>query len=304
MGDGASTLAKRGPGSLRRPVWRLRDRLLELDHPIVVGVLNVTPDSFSDGGRFLDPEAAEARAREMVEEGADLIDLGAESTRPGASPVPEEGQWDRLGPVLARLRDLGVPLSVDTTRGEVARRALEAGVAAINDVSALRFDPAIAELVAEADAGLVLMHMRGTPRTMQLDTHYDDLIAEVRGALGAAVDRAVHRGCRPDQLVVDPGIGFGKSAEGSLELLLRLRELAALGRPILVGPSRKSFIGKVLDVPAEERLEGTLAACVLALAGGARLFRVHDVGPARRALDMAEAILRAGTDREAREASG
>ncbi len=261
---------------------------------MVMGVLNVTPDSFSDGGRFLHPDAAAARARRMVEEGADLVDVGAESSRPGAAAVSAGEEWDRLAPVLARLRDLPVPISVDTTKGEVARRALEAGAAAINDISALRFDPDVARAAAEAGAGLVLMHMRGTPRTMQADTEYDDLMGEVAGALADALGRARAAGCAAEQLVVDPGIGFGKSPEGNLEILARLDRLAPLGQPILVGPSRKSFIGAVLGLPVEERLEATLAACVAALFRGARIFRVHDPEPARRALDLAEAVRRAG----------
>lgn len=275
--------------------WRLRDRVLSLERPAVVGVLNVTPDSFSDPGRYLDPGAAAERARALVDEGADVVDVGAESTRPGADPVPADEEWGRLEPVLARLGDLPAPISVDTTKSEVARRALEAGAAAINDVSGLRFDPAIASLAAETGAGLVLMHMRGDPRTMQRDTRYDDLIGEVREALARSRDAALAAGCSPDQVVLDPGIGFGKSAEGNLELLARLDALLELGRPLLVGPSRKSFIGAILEVSPEERLEGTLAACALALARGARLFRVHDARATRRALDVAEAILRAGS---------
>lgn len=261
----------------------------------MVGVLNITPDSFSDGGRFLDPAAAADRARAMVEEGADVVDLGAESTRPGAEPVPVEEEWRRLAPVLQRLRGLPAPISVDTTKAEIARRALEEGASAMNDVSGLRFEPAIAELAAETGAGLVLMHMRGDPRTMQRDTAYHDLIGEVRDSLAASRDAALAAGCRPGQLVLDPGIGFGKSAEGNLELLARLAALRDLGLPLLVGPSRKSFLGAILGLPPEERVEGTLAACVMALVAGARLFRVHDVLPARRALDVAEAIRRAGS---------
>lgn len=278
----------------RAPAWRLRDRALPLDRPRVVGILNVTPDSFSDGGLYLDPEEAAARARAMVEEGADLIDVGAESTRPGARPVDAEEEWSRLAPVLDALGALPVPLSVDTTKAEVARRALEAGAAAINDISGLRFAPRIAELAADSGAGLVLMHMRGDPRTMQEDTRYDDLVGEVRAALAASRDAALAAGCRPEQVALDPGIGFGKSAEGNLELLARLDAFGGLGHPLLVGPSRKSFLGALLGLPPEERVEGTLAACVMALARGARLFRVHDVREARRALDVAEAIRRAG----------
>ncbi len=272
----------------------------------MIGILNVTPDSFSDGGRYLASAAAVERARELVEGGADVLDVGAESTRPGAEPVPADREWARLEPVLAALEDLPVPISVDTTKASIARRAIEAGAAAINDISGLRADPGIARSAAETGAGLILMHMRGDPRTMQRDTSYEDLIGEVRGALSASRDAALAAGCQADQLVLDPGIGFGKSAEGSLELLARLDAFVELGLPLLVGPSRKSFLGAILDLPVEEREEGTLAACVMALERGARLFRVHDPRAARRALDVAEAIRRARSGREesGREGSG
>lgn len=282
------------------PGWRLRGRRLPLDRPAIVGILNVTPDSFSDGGRFLDPGRAAERARAMVEEGADVVDVGAESTRPGAASVSAEEEWGRLAPVLARLRDLDVPVSVDTTKRFVAERALAAGAAAINDVSGLRFEPALAELAAREGAGLVLMHMRGTPRTMQEDVSYGDLVGEVREGLRSSLGVALEAGCDPEQVVVDPGIGFGKSAEGNLELLARLDAFRGLGSPILVGPSRKSFIGKLLNVDSSERIEGTLAACVMALDRGASLFRVHDVRPLRRGLDLAHAILAAGGARPRR----
>ena len=274
--------------------WRIRGGTIALDRPVVVGVLNVTPDSFSDGGRYLDPAAAVDRAWRLAEEGADLVDVGGESTRPGADPVPATEEWRRLEPVLSRAADLPVPLSVDTTKREVAERALEAGAAVLNDVSGLRFEPGLADLAARTGAGLVLAHMRGDPRTMQEDVTYDDLVREVREALERSKGIALAAGCASDALVVDPGIGFGKSARGSLELLARLPELASVGLPVLVGPSRKSFIGEVLDQPVEERGEGTLAACVMALERGARLFRVHDVRAARRALDLATAVRRAG----------
>lgn len=279
--------------------WRIRGGHLGLGRPLVMGILNVTPDSFSDGGRYLDPGAAAERAARMIEEGADLVDVGGESTRPGAKPVPAEEEWRRVGPVLERLAAGSDPVvvSVDTTKGEVARRALDAGASIVNDVSGLRFDRSIAEMAARTGAGLVVMHMRGDPSTMQADVAYDDLVGEVRDRLRESVEVAVQSGCDPEQVVVDPGIGFGKSAEGNLELLARLDRLLPLGRPILVGPSRKSFLGALLDLPPEERVEGTLAACVVALTRGARIFRVHDVAPARRALDVAEAIRRRGDGR-------
>ena len=283
--------ARAGSAGSRAGSWSIRGRVLDLDRPLIMGVLNVTPDSFSDGGRYLETGNALDRARELVDGGADLLDVGGESTRPGARAVPADEEWDRIGPVLAGLEDLEVPLSVDTTKSDVARRALEAGAAVINDVSGLRFDPELAGLAAETGAGLVLMHMRGTPRTMQEDTDYDDLVGTVRGELASALRRAEERGCDPAQVVLDPGIGFGKSAAGSRRLLARAGEFAVDGRPVLVGPSRKSFIGETLGLPVEERVEATLAACVVALTAGAGVFRVHDVAAARRALDMADAVL-------------
>ncbi len=276
------------------PVWRLGDHRLLVDRSIVVGVLNVTPDSFSDGGAYLEPAAAEERAHQLVEEGADVIDVGGESTRPGAQRVPAGEEWSRIGPVLTRLRSsLACPISVDTTKASVAARALDAGASAINDISGLRADPEIASLAAGSGAGLVLMHMRGDPRTMQSDVEYEDLVGEVRSSLATALQTATDSGCELDQLVVDPGIGFGKSPEGSLQLLSHLGRFVDLGRPIMVGPSRKSFIGRVLDLSLQDRVEATVAACVVALERGARLFRVHDVREVRRALDLADSIRRA-----------
>jgi dihydropteroate synthase len=260
----------------------------------VAGVLNVTPDSFSDGDRYVEPAAAIEHAFRMVEEGADLVDVGAESTRPGAAPVDAEEEWSRLSGVVEPLAQRGVTISIDTMKVEVATRAIDAGAAIVNDVSGLRESPGIAELCARTGAGLVLMHMRGSPRTMQEDTSYDDLIGEVAGWLEGRAALAREAGCASEQIVIDPGIGFGKSVNGNLELLARTAEFVRLGYPVLVGPSRKSFIGKVLGVPVERRVEGTLAACLAAFERGARLFRVHDVGPTRRALDLADAIRRAG----------
>lgn len=284
--------ARAGRTDSRAGSWSIRGRSLELDRPLVMGVLNVTPDSFSDGGRYLRPEDAIARAGRLAEEGADLLDVGGESTRPGAGAVSAAEEWDRIGPVLEALRGLDVPLSVDTTKAEVARRALGAGAAVLNDVSGLRSDPEIGDLAAESGAGLVLMHMRGTPRTMQEDTSYDDLVGSVLAALAEALERALERGCSAEQVVLDPGIGFGKDASGSRTLLARAGVFAVRGRPVLVGPSRKSFIGETLGLPVDERVEATVAACVVALAAGASVFRVHDVAAARRALDMAAALLR------------
>lgn len=259
-----------------------------------MGVLNATPDSFSDGGLYDVPERALARAERMVAEGADLLDLGGESTRPGAAPVSPADEAARILPVLRLLRArLSVPVSVDTRRAEVARLALDEGAEIVNDVSALA-DPAMGGVVAEAEAGVVLMHMRGTPETMQRDPRYADVAGEVADELAAALERARAAGIADGRVVLDPGIGFAKTAEHNLELLARLGELARLGRPLLLGPSRKSFLGKILGgIPAEERDAGTAAACVVGLLHGARVFRVHDVRIVRHALDVAEAVRRA-----------
>ena len=291
---------ERSDGAVRRR-WSVRGGSVSLDRPVVMGVVNVTPDSFSDGGRHLDPDDAVSRARRLVEQGADLLDVGAESTRPGAEPVPTDEEWRRLEPVLERITELPVPVSVDTRRVVTARRALEAGAAIVNDVSGLSNDPALAELAAETGAGLVLMHMRGTPPDMQDDTEYDDLVGEVLEALRRSVGRARSAGCSAEQLVVDPGIGFGKSAGGSLRLLARAGTFSRAGGPVMVGPSRKSFIGETLGLPLDERVEATASACVMALERGARLFRVHDVKAVRRALDMAAAIRAADRPAGSRE---
>ena len=270
--------------------WRVRDREIPLDQFVLAGILNVTPDSFSDGGRFFEPELAIARAIEMVAEGAGLIDIGAESTRPGSERVSVEEEWGRLEPVLRGLRDLPVPISVDTSKLQVAERAIDAGAGAINDVTGLQHNPRVADLAARTGAGLVIMHMRGTPRTMQNDTWYQDVVKEVCGTLAKARDAAIRVGCHPDQIAVDPGLGFGKSVEGNLELIARLDELADLGAPVWIGPSRKSFLGSILSVGSDDRLPGTVAACLAALEKGANVLRVHDVRELRDALKVHVAI--------------
>ncbi|HEX5724636.1 MAG TPA: dihydropteroate synthase [Longimicrobiaceae bacterium] len=277
--------------------WQLRGRALALDRPRVVGILNVTPDSFSDGGRFREAGPALARARELAAAGADLIDVGGESTRPGADPVSPDEEAARVLPVIRLLRDaLDLPLSVDTRRAAVAREALAAGAHAVNDVSALG-DPEMLRAVAESGAGLVLMHMRGTPRDMQEHAVYRDVAHEVTDELAVPLRRAELAGIAPARVVVDPGIGFAKTAEQNLELIARLQVLARLGRPILLGPSRKAFIGALLGGAAPDaRDAGTAGACVAGLARGARIFRVHDVRITRHALDVAFAILRAAPE--------
>jgi dihydropteroate synthase len=274
-------------------LWRCRDRVFDLtERTLVMGILNVTPDSFSDGGRYAAPEAAIARARELVAEGADVIDLGAESTRPGSAPVAEEEQWRRLEPVLAAvIADGAAVVSVDTASAEVAREALAAGAHVVNDITAMR-DPAMAATVARDGAGLVLMHMQGTPADMQRNPHYDDAAAEVTSFLGERLAAARAAGIAAECTALDPGVGFGKKFEHSLALIARLDELAALGRPVLIGVSRKSFIGAVLDLPVDQRVEGGLAAAAIAVFGGARIVRTHDVAATVRAVKVAT-VLRA-----------
>ncbi len=273
----------------------LRAKALEIplgSHVLIMGVLNVTPDSFSDGGRFLDPGAAVAQAEALVAQGADLIDLGAESSRPGSEPVDETEELRRLMPVIEALAPrVAVPLSIDTTKARVAQRALDAGACIVNDISALRFDPDMARVVATTGAGVVLMHMQGTPQTMQRTPQYDDVVSEVRAFLAARMAAAREAGIRPDQILLDPGFGFGKTVTHNLTLLARLDELAALGRPVLAGVSRKAFIGQILAREVGDRLMGTAAAVALAVERGARLVRVHDVGAIRDVVRMTEAVL-------------
>lgn len=272
-------------------IWSCRGVRFDLSaRTLVMGVLNVTPDSFSDGGRYLDPAAAIARGRELLAQGADLIDLGAESTRPGSAAVPADEQVRRLEPVVTALAaEPGAVLSVDTRSAAVAARALEWGVHVVNDVSALG-DPGMAGAVAPSGAGLVLMHMRGTPATMQGDLRYDDVVAEVAVHLRRRMAAAVAAGIAEERIALDPGIGFGKSAEQSLRLLARTDDLAAIGRPVLVGASRKSFLARLLgDAPADRRLEASIAAASLATFLGARILRAHDVAETVRAVRVAEA---------------
>jgi len=258
----------------------------------VMGVLNVTPDSFSDGGEWFDGTAAIAHGRELVAEGAGILDVGGESTRPGAAPVDEAEELRRVVPVIEALADAHAQLSVDTTKVAVARAALDAGASYINDVSALRAEPAMAQLVAERGCDCCLMHMRGEPRTMQEDPRYDDVVDDVKAFLSERTEVAIAAGIAPAHIHVDPGIGFGKTVEHNLELLRRLDEIVALGFPVVVGTSRKSFLGKISgrDDP-RQRLYGTIASNVLALAAGARVFRVHDVAAVRDALAVAAATL-------------
>ena len=260
---------------------------------LVVGVVNVTPDSFSDGGRYLDPGMACERAHAMAAEGAAIVEVGGESSRPGARPVPAEEEVRRILPVVRRLvRELPVPVGVDTWKAPVAEAVLDVGADLLNDVTALAHGPALAEAAGRAGAGLVLMHMQGMPETMQRAPTYADVVREVREALAAAAARAEAAGVTPESIAVDPGLGFGKTLQHNLELLRRLREVCALGRPVMVGPSRKAFLGALLQAPVEDRLEGTLASGAAAILEGASLVRVHDVRPMVRVARVIAAIAR------------
>jgi dihydropteroate synthase len=263
--------------------------------PVVVGILNVTPDSFSDGGNFLDPEAAVEHAASMLDEGADILDVGGESTRPGSDPVPQEEERRRVVPVVERIlseRPEAV-ISVDTYRSGTATAALEAGARLINDVTAFRGDPSMASVIKEAACPVILMHMQGEPKTMQKEPHYEDVVREVRDFLAERAEYAVWAGVWPENVIVDPGIGFGKNLEHNLELLRNLDVIVDLGFPVLIGASRKSFIERITGVQEEpkDRVSGTLATTVLAYERGATFFRVHDVRANREALAVAEAVL-------------
>lgn len=266
------------------------------ERTLVMGILNVTPDSFSDGGAFFEADRAVAHAQAMLAAGADIIDVGGESTRPGAVPVSAEEEIRRVVPVIERIcRWLGAgdstPLvSVDTTKAAVAERALAAGARIVNDISALRFDERMVEVVRDTGAGVVLMHMQGTPQTMQLAPHYDDVVAEVQEFLAERIAFAQSRGLKKSQIAIDPGIGFGKTVEHNLTLLRHLEAFHWLGCPVVVGASRKSFIGKTLDREPHERLAGSLAVAVWAMLHGAQVLRVHDVAATVDAVRMIEAI--------------
>jgi len=258
----------------------------------VIGVVNVTPDSFSDGGLFLDSERAIEHGRELAAEGADVLDVGGESTRPGSAGVSAEQELERVAPVVAGLAGaVGATISIDTSKRAVAEAALDAGAEIVNDVTALRHDPELAGLCATRGCGVILMHMLGTPRTMQEHPSYDDVVEDVKAFLAGRIDFALAGGIAEERIWVDPGIGFGKTLEHNLELLRRLGELRSLGRPICIGTSRKSFIGKITGRETTDRLGGTIASNVLARVSGAEIFRVHDVRAVGEALRVTEAIL-------------
>lgn len=277
-GDGGYLLTRRGKLDFAR-------------RTLVMGIINVTPDSFFDGGQRRDPVKAIADGIAMAAAGADILDVGGESTRPGAQPVSEEEELARVLPVVRGLRrEVSVPISIDTYKSAIARAALDAGADIVNDISALRFDPAMTALVAAEKVPVVLMHMQGTPRTMQREPQYNDVVREVRDFLAAQLYEAMDAGVAQDMIIIDPGIGFGKTAEHNLQLLRALPVLAALGQPLLVGVSRKAFIGKILDAEPGDRLEGSIAASVAAALAGANIVRVHDVAETCKAVQVADAI--------------
>jgi len=288
-GNEASTTAPR-PAPLR-----IGSRTFDFSRPYVMGVVNATPDSFFDGGLYQDPTAATGRAARLVEEGADIVDVGGESTRPGARPVDADEERRRVLPVIRALRALSdVPISIDTTKVEVARAALDEGADLLNDISGLRFDPGLADLAAERRVPIVLMHSREAPDTMQERIHYDDLLGEVLAEIEASVAVATSRGVPRQSIIVDPGIGFGKTAGHNLEIIACAPLLARLGLPILLGPSNKSFIGAVTGAPVESRTGGTAAAVAAAVLAGVHFVRVHDVATMVQAARIAHAIREAG----------
>jgi len=271
----------------------LRGGVLSLAERVhVMGILNVTPDSFSDGGRYVDADAACAHAMAMIEQGADLLDIGAESSKPGAVAIDEEEERRRLLPIVRELcRRTTMPLSIDTTKAAIAEEALDAGAALINDISALRFDPRMASVVARSGAGVILMHMQGTPATMQRTASYTYVVEDVRAFLAARLEVAQQAGIPRDRILLDPGIGFGKNCEHNVTLLNHLDAFQTLGRPIVVGVSRKAFLGKILGRTIDERLMGTAGAVAVAIMKGARVVRVHDVAPIRDVVKIVEAIM-------------
>jgi dihydropteroate synthase len=260
--------------------------------PLVMGIVNVTPDSFSDGGLFLDRDAAVAHGRELIAEGAHILDIGGESSRPGAEPVDADEEIRRVIPVIEEVSGDGVRISIDTTKAAVAKRALEAGATIVNDIAAFRFDPEMAAVTAEAGATCVLMHMLGEPRTMQDEPRYDEVVSDVKAFLEERLAYATGEGIPEERIWLDPGIGFGKTLEHNLELIARLDEIVAIGRPVVFGASRKSFLGKLTGRQVDERLAGTIASNIIAYERGARVFRVHDVAAAVDALKLAGATVR------------
>ena len=269
-------------------------RILNLNkRPYIMGILNVTPDSFSDSGHYLTINSSVECARRMAEEGADIIDIGGESSRPGAEPVPLEVELERVIPVIKKLSDkIDILISIDTYKAKVAKEALKAGASIINDISGLRFDPMMAKIAAEAGCPVIIMHMKGTPRDMQRRPAYKDVVKEITAFFKERIAFAVKNGIKRNKIIIDPGIGFGKTVRHNLEIIKRLKEFRKLGVPVLIGPSRKSFIGRVLNEPVDKRLEGTAAVVAIGIANGANIVRVHDVKAMADVAKITDAILK------------
>jgi dihydropteroate synthase len=275
-------------------IVRFKTKIMDLStRTHIMGVLNVTPDSFSDGGNFFKWDNALRQGMKMVGEGADIIDVGGESTRPGSDPLTLKEELSRVIPVIESLsQKTDVPVSIDTYKAEVARRALDAGAQMINDISALRFDPEMKNIAREYEVPIVLMHIKGTPKDMQQNPYYEDVIAEISRYLEESINIAQKAGIEKNKIIIDPGIGFGKRLEDNLNILKNLKKFSILECPVLIGCSRKSFIGRILDLPVEERLEGSLAALAVAVVNGANIVRVHDVKESRRVVSLVDAIAR------------
>lgn len=280
---------------MERPNFKLdcRGKILHLSKRThVMGILNVTPDSFYDGGRYFNPDVAIARGMQLAEEGADIIDIGAESTRPGSEAISLDEELQRLTPVVeALLEKVDVPISIDTYKAAVAEKMLQRGIHLINDISGLRFDPGMRHIVAQFGVPVVIMHIKGTPKDMQINPHYNDLLSEIKNYLSESINVALAAGIKSENIIIDPGIGFGKRLADNYELLRRLDELHDLFHPILIGPSRKSFIGKVLQLAPDDRLEGTAAAVALGIQRGADIVRVHEVEQMARVCRIADLIV-------------
>ncbi len=271
---------------------QLQTWLIKPSNTLIMGILNVTPDSFSDGGKFDTPEQAASHATKMIEDGADIIDIGGESTRPGAEPVSIDEELNRTIPVIEAIRDQSdCIISIDTYKSKVAESALDAGANMVNDISGLTFDEGMASLVAEKETPVVIMHIKGTPLDMQKEPHYEDLMEEIKDYFTAKIAKAKEAGIPNTNIILDPGIGFGKRLEDNFELIRELKQICAMEYPILIGPSRKSFIGTVLNLPITERLEGTLASITAGVMNGARIVRVHDIMAVRRTIAITEKIM-------------
>jgi dihydropteroate synthase len=272
----------------------LRNQSLDLGtRTHLMGILNVTPDSFSDGGKFFKPEEAIRQGMRLAQEGADIIDVGGESTRPGSEPVSLEEELRRVIPVIRELaKGTDTPISIDTYKSRVAKEALDSGASMVNDISALRFDPEMKKTLAEYKVPVVLMHIKGTPKNMQDNPQYQNVLEEIKAYLEDSIRMAEEAGISENKIIVDPGIGFGKTVEDNLKILKNLKEFASMGKPILMGVSRKSFIGKTLDLPADQRLEGSLAALAVSIINGANILRVHDVKESKRVARLVDSILK------------